>query len=685
MLGWSDERHLSAILEAKEARAVHRHLGVSTGQELLEYYPRIYSRNGSGVSVEGAEEGEHVTCVGEVRSVKESYTRAGKLLTRVMLTDGTHELAATFFQSRWISQQLTPGTKGMFSGKLRYYRDLPQLQHPSYVLIGPTAQRGNGEHIAEILAEREYLPVYPARKTLTSWRIMDAIDRALKTLPPVPEPLDEVPADLVGFDEALRGIHQPGPEGPEPHRLRLKYNEALALGCVMALRRADAAQRTALPSPAQPQGLRDGLLAALPFELTPGQSQVVAEISADLSHTTPMSRLLQGEVGSGKTIVALLSMLQVVDNGHQCALLAPTEVLATQHARSLTETLMRAGVAASVVLLTGSMSTAARKEALLAIVSGQADIVVGTHAIIQDSVEFFRLGLVVVDEQHRFGVEQRDRLRLKGGNPHLLVMTATPIPRTIAMTVFGDLEVSTLRELPGGRRPIRTWVVPESKPTWVQRAWDRMREEVRAGHQGYVVCPRIEGEGGVIEVAARILPDLRVEVLHGKLPAAEKDEVMSRFAAGEIDVLVSTTVVEVGVDVPNATVMMIMEAERFGISQLHQLRGRVGRGGFDSLCLLATAMTPEESGWERLEAVAATTDGFELAEQDLKLRQEGDVLGEAQSGRNRQIKLLDLFEDQELIARTNRDAAALVARNRPLAEHFAADIAPDSQDFLEKS
>ncbi|KQB83866.1 ATP-dependent DNA helicase RecG [Corynebacterium oculi] len=684
MLGWSDTRLLNQVLPAKEARALHKHLGVTTVEELLEYYPRLYSRHGFGVSVEGAGEGEHVTCVGEVQQVEESYTRAGKLLTRVTLSDGTHSLVATFFQSRWISQQLLPGTRGMFSGKLRYFRDIPQLQHPTYVLLGHTARAGTAE-MAEVLAERDYLPIYPAKKSLTSWRIMGAIERVLHALPPAPEPLDEVPADLVGFDEALRGIHQPGPEGPEPHQLRLKYNEALALACVMALRRADSSQRKALPSAPREQGLEQSLRAALPFDLTPGQQNVVADISQDLAREEPMSRLLQGEVGSGKTIVALLAMLQVVDNGHQCALLAPTEVLAIQHARSLTETLLRAGVAASVVLLTGSMSTAARKEALLAIVSGQADIVVGTHAIIQDAVEFFRLGLVVVDEQHRFGVEQRDRLRLKGGSPHLLVMTATPIPRTIAMTVFGDLEVSTLRELPGGRRPIRTWVVPDSKPAWVHRAWERIREEVAAGRQAYVVCPRIEGEDGVIEVAGRILPELRVEMLHGKLPAAEKDEVMRRFAAGEIDVLVSTTVVEVGVDVPNATVMMIMEAERFGISQLHQLRGRVGRGGFDSLCLLATAMTPEESGWERLAAVAATTDGFALAEQDLRLRQEGDVLGEAQSGRNRRIRLLDLFCDQELIERANEDAVALVGRNRAVAEEIAADIAPDSQDFLEKS
>ncbi|MBC3186266.1 ATP-dependent DNA helicase RecG [Corynebacterium sp. zg-331] len=685
MLGWSDPRPLSHVLPAKEARALAKNLGVNTVAELLEYYPRLYSRYGSGVSVAGAEEGEHVTCVGQVRRVQESYTRAGKLLTRVTLTDGTEELIATFFQSRWISQQLTPGTRGMFSGKLRYFRDVPQLQHPTYVLLGPIARQGTGEHVAEILEERDYLPIYPARKTLTSWRIMAAVEHTLAALPPIPESLDEVPADLVSLDAAVRGIHQPGPEGPQPHRFRLKYNEALALACVMALRRADASHREAPPSPPRAGGLHDALRAALPFDLTPGQEAVVTEISRDLSRRVPMSRLLQGEVGSGKTIVALLAMLQAVDSGHQCALLAPTEVLATQHARSLTETLLRAGIAASVVLLTGSMSTAARKEALLAVVSGQADIVVGTHAIIQDAVEFFRLGLVVVDEQHRFGVEQRDRLRLKGGNPHLLVMTATPIPRTIAMTVFGDLEVSTLRELPGGRRPIRTWIVPESKPAWVRRAWERIREEVAVGRQAYVVCPRIEGEGGVTEVAERILPELRVEVLHGKLPAADKEDVMRRFASGEIDVLVSTTVVEVGVDVPNATVMMIMEAERFGISQLHQLRGRVGRGGFSSLCFLVTESTPEDPGWARLEAVAATTDGFVLAQQDLRLRQEGDVLGEAQSGRNRQIRLLDLFEDQDVIERANRDAEVLVARNRAVAERIATDIAPDSQEFLEKS
>ena len=463
--------------------------------------------------------------------------------------------------------------------------------------------------------------------------------------------------------------------------------QALSIGLVMALRQRDAEARTASTMPATLGGYREELLSHLPFDLTEGQRRVISEIEDDLARPLPMMRLLQGEVGSGKTMVATCAMLQAVDAGTQAALLAPTEVLASQHAASI-GTSVPEGV--KVVLLTGSMRTADKRQALLDIVSGDADIVIGTHAIIQDSVEFFNLGLVVVDEQHRFGVEQRDSLRLKareGLSPHVLVMTATPIPRTIAMTVFGDLAVSTLTELPGGRKPIQSAVVAEWRPTWVLRALERIREEVAHGHQAYIVCPRIEGKGGVLELAQQLengpFKGLRVAILHGKMP--NKDEVMTSFARGEIDILVSTTVIEVGVDVPNATVMLIRESEHFGVSQLHQLRGRVGRGGNASVCLLHTTAADNTPSFRRITQIAQTSSGFELAELDLRQRQEGDILGTMQSGTHRTLRLLNLADDQDIVERTHTDARAMVMRNPELAEELTRNLSESEQEYLEKN
>ncbi|PFG28823.1 ATP-dependent DNA helicase RecG [Corynebacterium renale] len=694
MLGWHDRRTLDTLFEKKTATEIRKELGLSTVDELLAYRPRTYSRNGAHVGVGNAEEGEQVTIVGEVLDVRQSTTRNGMRITTVTIFDGTVNLTASFFRVTFIAKVLLPGTKAMFTGKVRYYRGQPQLQHPQYVIL----RRASKETLASFgeetdeqptelelrLAKRDYVPIYPATKKATSWKIMDWVDHVLANVPPIPEPLDEPPAFLPSFDQAIRGVHVPGPEGPEPHIERLKYNEALELATVMALRRADNHDRVAAANPPRHGGMREGLLGSLPYELTAGQQEVVETISHDLSQEHPMSRLLQGEVGSGKTVVALLSMLQVIDNGRQCAFMAPTEVLATQHWASLQSLCM--DLPLTVVLLTGSLSTQDRQDALLKIVSGQADIVVGTHALFQDSVDFFDLGLVVVDEQHRFGVEQRDDLRAKGGHPHLLVMTATPIPRTIAMTVFGDLAISSLRELPGGRKPIQSFVVHKGRPAWWERTWSRLYEEVEDGHQGYVVCPSIEGEGGVLELANVLRarwPNLRIEELHGKLHPEDKDYVMAEFAAGRIDVLVATTVIEVGVDVANATVMVITQAERFGISQLHQLRGRVGRGGHASICFLMTA-TPDQAALERLEAVAATTSGFDLADIDLRHRQEGDILGAAQSGKSR-LKILNLLADQDIIAMGQDDAADLVARHPDLARTLVSDIEEESQDFLEKN
>ncbi|MFD0691227.1 ATP-dependent DNA helicase RecG, partial [Actinomadura fibrosa] len=472
-----------------------------------------------------------------------------------------------------------------------------------------------------------------------------------------------------------------------------------------------------------------GLLAEfdqrLPFELTKGQREVGDEIAADLALEHPMHRLLQGDVGAGKTVVALRAMLQVVDGGGQAALLAPTEVLAQQHYRSITGMLgdlAQAGQlggaehATRVALLTGSQGAKARKAALLDAASGAAGIVVGTHALLQESVQFADLGLIVVDEQHRFGVEQRDALREKsgGGRPHVLVMTATPIPRTVAMTVFGDLETSVLGQLPAGRSKIDTHVVPPERPAFLARTWERIREEAAQGRQIYIVCPRIgeqegdegdavpadEGERdrrsplGIMELLPRLeelLSGLRIGVLHGKLHPDEKDAVMRRFTEGELDVLLATTVIEVGVDVPNATVMVIMDADRFGVSQLHQLRGRVGRGSLHGLCLLVTDAEPESKARERLDAVASTTDGFKLSRLDLEQRREGDVLGAAQAGRASSLRLLTLQKDEDVIRDAREEASALVEADPDLADHPGLATVLDSlldedrAGFLEKA
>lgn len=707
MFGWHDDRLLADILPAKEAKAIEKALGYTTAEELLRHTVRKYSHHGSGVDLGTAEDGDMVTFVGEVVHSSSQRTKSGKLLYKIMIAGDMDTVTASFFGAHHIPRQLPTGTRAMFTGKVTFYRGQPQLSHPEYIVIpapGSTtktaatggmralAAYGDAESVAQHLVERDYLPIYSGTATMTTWRIMAAIQRVLETMPDVEEPLGETPEGLPSLDDAVRGVHDPGAAGPAQYIERLKYNEALSLAIVMALRRADTASRKAPPCPRSDHGQQSHLIEELSFHLTEGQKEVIREISADMEQRTPMSRLLQGEVGSGKTIVSLLAMLQAIDSGRQCAMLAPTEVLAVQHARSLTATLAQAAIPATVVLLNGSMNTAARREALLHIISGQADIVVGTHSLIQETVEFFDLGLVVVDEQHRFGVEQRDRLRSKGREgmtPHLLVMTATPIPRTIAMTVFGDLAVSTLKELPGGRRPIQTAVIPEHKQGWVTRGWERIAEEAFSGHQSYVVCPRIEGDGGVLEIhellQAQIFPGLNVGMLHGRMDSAEKDAVMSDFARGGIDVLVATTVIEVGIDVANATVMLIREADRFGVSQIHQLRGRVGRGGFDSLCLLHTAFDLESAQMHRLEAVAATSDGFELSELDLQVRQEGDILGTTQSGAASKLRYLSLLTDQGLIERALTDATTLVSRDPRRAAELVSDIALINQDYLEKS
>ncbi|UIZ93040.1 ATP-dependent DNA helicase RecG [Corynebacterium sp. CNCTC7651] len=700
MLGFDDARPLNLLIPLKQSRALAKHLDINTVGDLLKHYPRRYLHYGTGADLEGLGKGDTLNIIGTVTSTQTIHNRKQpkRPIFKVRLTDGHREFAATFFGSHYAQRVLTEGRRAMFTGKLDWFNGEPQLQHPDFVLLdGPTEATGSLRQLShfgdleEILAGKEWMPIYPATKVVSTWTIMGAVHTVLKDLGPIEEPLGFTPIGLLPLNSAIRQIHFPGPKGPQGAVDRLKYDEALSVALAMGVRRADLAHHTAPELPRKEGRDQDTLLRALPFPLTKGQQEVLSEISRDMEGTLPMSRLLQGEVGSGKTIVALLAMLQAVDNGAQCALLAPTEVLVMQHARSLTETLLRAGVPARVVALTGSLTAAAKQEALLKIMTGEADIVVGTHALIQEGVEFFRLGFVVVDEQHRFGVEQRDQLRAKAGEttPHLLVMTATPIPRTIAITVFGDLAVSTLTELPGGRKPIQSFVVPEFRAKWVERAWAKIREEVGAGHQVYIVCPRIDGAGGVTETAAllqsTVLAGLEIAVLHGRMKGEEKDAVMTAFAAGAIDVLVSTTVIEVGVDVPNATVMMVREAEHFGVSQLHQLRGRVGRGGNQSICFFHTAAEPETPSFQRVESVANTSDGFALAELDLMNRREGDVLGTEQSGIARTLRLVNLVDDYPTVKRAYDDAAGIIANNLAFARAATASFRPEDFEYLDKS
>ncbi|MCM3264442.1 ATP-dependent DNA helicase RecG [Streptomyces thermoviolaceus] len=744
---------LKKVLGPATAKVMAEHLGLHTVGDLLHHYPRRYEERGRLTRLADLPLDEHVTVVAQVADAR-LHTFASSRAPRgkgqrleVTITDGSGRLQLVFFGNgvHKPHKELLPGTRAMFAGKVSVFNRRLQLAHPAYELL---RDDGDGAVRSAESWAGALIPIYPATARLESWKIAKAVQTVLPSAQEAVDPLPETlraGRGLLPLPEALTRIHRPRTKADVAEaRARLKWDEAFVLQVALARRRHADAQLPAVARRPRPDGLLKAFDARLPFTLTEGQQKVCREIFADLAAEHPMHRLLQGEVGSGKTLVALRAMLAVVDAGGQAALLAPTEVLAQQHHRSITEMMgelaswglwrepsadgdgQSAGEArpggtehaTKVVLLTGSMSTAARRQALLDLATGEAGIVIGTHALIEDKVQFHDLGLVVVDEQHRFGVEQRDALRSKGRQPpHLLVMTATPIPRTVAMTVFGDLEVSVLDQLPAGRSPIATHVVPAAdKPHFLTRAWERVREEVAQGHQAYVVCPRIgdeeddaaKGAGkaadaetadrrpplAVLDVADRLargpLAGLRVEALHGRMPPDDKDAVMRRFAAGETDVLVATTVIEVGVNVPNATVMVIMDADRFGVSQLHQLRGRVGRGSAPGLCLLVTEMPGASAARQRLDAVAATTDGFELSRIDLEQRREGDVLGQAQSGARSSLRVLAVIDDEEIIAEARQEAAAVVAadpeleRLPALRTALRALLDEEREQYLEK-
>lgn len=719
------------------ATTLEKARGIRTVGQLLDWLPRTYLDPRRPTAFRDLPHGEDVVVVGTVQAATthQMRNRRGRRLVVDVADDAGGTIQLTFFKAFGHQDRLTPGVRVVCSGQVGVWRDTLQLTHPDYATLGE-----DGEGGAQWLLDG-LVPVYTATKGLSPIVHGQCLELVFHHLDELPDPVPEEVRTQAGLPDLLaayRLVHRPRTDADQrTGRWRLKFGEAFTVQAQLAQVRRSSGAVPARPRVPVPDGLGSQLRQRLPFDLTEGQESVLAELLADLARDVPMHRLLQGEVGSGKTVLALLAMLAVVDSGGQAALLAPTEVLAAQHYRSMSQLLgpiaeagLLGGLAEGtrIALLTGSQSAAERRSSLLAAASGEAGLVIGTHAIIQQHVQFADLAMVVVDEQHRFGVEQRDALRAKapeGTAPHVLVMTATPIPRTVAMTVYGDMEISTLRELPGGRRPISSFVVDGQRPDWVRRTWDRVAEEVRGGGQVYVVCPRIgdvedpdlpgSGSGagpglpmgagagdaagaagddgadlltepveagtaapalhGVHQVARclRSLPatrDLAIEVLHGRMPAEDKDAVMLAFAAGRVDVVVATTVIEVGVDVPNATTMVLLDADRFGISQLHQLRGRVGRGGKPGLALLLTqgeGVDPEAV--ERLERVAATTDGFELARLDLESRREGDVLGASQSGGRSGLRFLRLARDEDLIVQAHEAAWRTVEADPELERH----------------
>jgi len=686
---------LEEALGATPAKSLDRAFSMKTVGDLVSHYPRRYADPGELTPIRELPLGETVTIVAEVlsSSARAMRNRRGAMVD-VVIGDGIGKMSLTFFAknlgaAKWRSEDLAVGRRGVFSGKVGEFNGMTQFAHPEYELFDDEdAARRRADARAAVL-----IPIYPATSTLQTWQIAKFIARALDGLGEVPEPLaPDVRAreELLTAREALEQIHRPKTRNDiDPAVRTLRMHEALTLQTALLQQRDAVRSLSATARPSKPGGLLERFDASLPYDLTPDQKTVGEQVASDLVAAWPMNRLVQGEVGSGKTLVALRAMLQVAESGGQAALIAPTEVLAGQHLRSIAKMLgPQMSPLVMPTLLTGQMPAAERRKAALRVASGQALIVVGTHALLGEKTTFADLGLVVVDEQHRFGVEQREALRAKGSSPHALVLTATPIPRTVAMTVFGDLDTSVIRTMPKGRAGIESFVAPLAEhPGWFNRVWERAAEEISQGRQVFAVCaaidttkktaeageqPVIPPEGasgprwGVVQLDEALathprLGNVRRAVLHGRMPSDEKDAVMQSFARGEIDLLVATTVIEVGVDVPNASTMIVLDADRFGVSQLHQLRGRVGRGGVPGLCLLVTEAEEGSVARERVDAVAATLDGFALAEVDLELRGEGDVLGAAQAGARSSLKLLRVVKDSGLIVRARELAEGILS------------------------
>ena len=702
-------------------------LGIDTVLDLVTHYPRRYVDATRLVAIADLNDGDKAMVLGRVTRVSRppaGYGRGRRRApTRVVvgIADDTGRLDVVFFNQHWRARQLAPGMLALFYGKVGAYRGVPQLTGSTAEVLLDAAEESEPDGADP---SGRVFPVYPLtdRARLTSPQIgryvASALNRSGRFADPVPEAWRRK-FGLVDRTTAFNHIHRPsGMAEPEPARRRLAFDELFRLQLALVLRQ-DRLQRDA-------RGIRhvitgrdgaptlvDRFLDGLPFVPTPAQARAVEAIRADLGRPLPMHRLLQGDVGSGKTVVAVAAMLVAVEGGHQGALMAPTEVLAEQHAtevRNLTAGLTVPDPATlsgdrpvSVGLLTSRTGAAERASLHTGLVQGTVDLLIGTHALLTDQVAFRSLGVVVIDEQHRFGVEQRAALRAKGrgaddsgADPDLLVMTATPIPRTAAMVVFGDLDMTVIDELPPGRQPVTTrWL---RTPLEAEEAWSRVRREVAEGHRAFVVCPLVEGSErvqatSVVAEAERLgveeLSGLRVGLLHGQLPSAEKERVMTEFRAGALDVLVATTVIEVGVDIADASVMVVEDADRFGIAQLHQLRGRVGRGGDPAWCyLLSENDSPEAEA--RLSALEVSTDGFALAEVDLELRGEGTILGARQKGRS-DLKAARLTTDRDLVGDARALAVDVVRHDpdlvdhEPLRDELRIFIDEDEAEFLFKS
>ncbi len=672
----------------RQRREALADVGVETVFDLLTYYPRRYVDRTAQAPISEAEIGSEITVVADVHSVSSRRLRGGRRLVSVDVADATGLLSAVFFNQPWRERQLAEGRTVALFGKVDNYRGRKQMTNPVVDVLGGGSA---GDRTGKIVA------IYPQSENagIVTWDVANWIGEAQRRCAargiadPVPVWL-RGRLGLAGRAQALADIHEPASMPDQgAARDRLVFDELLRVQLMLQSQRL-AREARELGIAHEPSGsLIEAFHRRLPYTLTDAQRRAMADIDADLSTVRPMHRLLQGDVGSGKTLVALHALLAAVQNDHQGALMAPTEVLAEQHYIALRalldgfevpdEARLGGRRPLRLRLLSGSSSATQRREVLLEIATGAADIVVGTHALLEESVRFGSLSVVVVDEQHRFGVSQRARLRESGRDdrriPHLLVMTATPIPRTAAMTVYGDLDVSTLDELPPGRTPIVTqWA---QGPLAAESMWIEVRCEIEAGRQAYVVCPLIAESESLdarsatqmhAELVAGSLAGLRVGLLHGRLPPAEKEATMTRFREGDLDALVATTVIEVGIDVPNATVMVVLSADRFGIAQLHQLRGRVGRGSRASTCYLVSDEDPTPVAVERLSALASTNDGFELAERDLELRGEGTLFDERQSGRS-DLKLASLARDLTWVQAARNAAAELIGSDGALDDH----------------
>jgi len=703
-----------SVLESVSERKAGRlgDFGVETVLDLVTTFPRRYIDRTRQADVSGLQVGDEAAVLASVQSARTRRARNGRAVVDLVVRDDTGRLAVVFFNQPWRAKQLEAGTEAIFFGKVGEYRGTRQMVNPVVdVVAGVTPGRRT----------LRILPVYPAsaKAGLTSWEIGECVEEALRRAGEFVDPLPpewRSSLDLWGRTEAFGAIHLPESyDVVAPARRRLVFDELFRLQLALVLRRrAFEDNARALHHDVSPREITGAVtdtlvarfLAGLPYELTKAQRQALAVIVADMAGPFPMHRLLQGDVGSGKTVVALAALLGAVQSGHQGALMVPTEVLAEQHfsaVRALLGDLEgpggMAGGEVRVELLTSRVKGKARAAVLAGLASGDVGLVVGTHALLTEEVEFASLGAVVIDEQHRFGVEQRATLRSKGadGDPDLLVMTATPIPRTAAMVIFGDLDLMTLDELPPGRIAVTTVWLPGEDHAGQGAAWQRVRDEVAAGHRAFVVCPLVSGSARVEatsateefdRLGATELAGLRVGLMHGQMAAAAREEVMDRFRSGDLQVLVATTVIEVGVDVPEATVMVVESADRFGIAQLHQLRGRVGRGSDPSWCYL---LGGEEDN-ERLAAVAGSTDGFALAEVDLRLRGEGTLLGARQKGQS-DLRLASLSDpgDVALLGEARRVAEAVVDEDPQLGEHpDLADevrllLSEDEGEYLFKS